>query len=398
MGRFLIETHLRTGRPIKELAAAHEVSARWLFKLLRRYRLEGAQGLAPRSRRPHRSPTRIADIYEDEIVAVHKALADDGLDAGAATIHYHLAQRYCRPPSISTIFRVLKARGFVTLSPQKRPKSSFKRFMAEVPNETWQADMTHVEFGGDQVYEVLNVIDDHSRLCVASRAMKVVKATDVVRVLHKAAESWGYPASFLSDNGLIFSTQRHHQVAGATEQALFALGIEAKHARPYHPQTCGKVERFHQTMKKFLAMQEINTPKQLQRQLDRFVAYYNDVRPHRGIGRKTSAAVYGAREKAGPSPPSSRWAIDDYASTESTRPGASPFVAGVGSIASGSGMPMPAGASPCSSTASTSRSWASTAHPCVASSSTRPRTISASPEQQQRPRSTLCPRRRCSMS
>ena len=87
-----------------------------------------------------------------------------------------------------------------------------------------------------------------------------------------------------------------------TEQELFALGIEAKHARPYHPQTCGKVERFHQTMKKFLAKQDIKSPKQLQRQLDRFVDYYNEERPHRGIGRKTPAAVYNAREKALPSP------------------------------------------------------------------------------------------------
>jgi len=303
MGRFLIETHLRTGRPIKELAAAHDVSASWLFKLLRRYRLEGSDGLEPRSRRPHRSPTRIADLFEDEIVALHKELADDGLDAGAQTVHYHLAKRHKRPPSISTVFRVLKARGFVTLQPQKRPKSSFIRFCADLPNECWQADMTHVEIEGGAVYEVLNMIDDHSRLCVASRAMSVVKATDVVRVLHKAAENWGYPSSFLSDNGLIFSTQRHHQVAGVTEQELFSLGIEAKHARPYHPQTCGKVERFHQTMKKFLAAQDgITTKKQLQRQLDRFVTYYNEVRPHRGIGRRTPALVYAAREKAGPSP------------------------------------------------------------------------------------------------
>lgn len=302
MGRFLIETHLRTGRPIKELAVAHDVSASWLFKLLRRYRLEGPEGLEARSRRPVRSPTRIADLFEDEIVAIHKGLADDGLDAGAATVHYHLAQRHRQAPSVSTVFRVLKARGFVTLQPQKRPKSSFTRFVADLPNECWQADMTHVELDNGEAYEVLNMIDDHSRLCVASRAIRVVKATDVVRVLHKSAETWGYPASFLTDNGLIFTTQRNHQVAGATEQELFSLGVEAKHARPYHPQTCGKVERFHQTMKKFLEKQDVATPKQLQRQLDRFVAYYNDVRPHRGIGRKTPAAVYAAREKAGPSP------------------------------------------------------------------------------------------------
>jgi hypothetical protein len=125
---------------------------------------------------------------------------------------------------------------------------------------------------------------------------------DVVRALHKAAETGGYRASFLTDNGLIFTTERHHHLAGVTEQELFALGIEAKHSRPYHPQTCGKVERFHQTMKKFLAMQDITSPKQLQRQLDRFVDYYDEVRPHRGIGRQTPAAVYSAREKAGPSP------------------------------------------------------------------------------------------------
>jgi len=302
MGRFLIETHLRTGRPIKELARTHEVSASWLFKLLARYRSEGPAGLEARSRRPHRSPARIRDLYEDEIVALHKELAGEGFDAGAQTLHFHLAKRHAHPPSVSTIFRVLKARGFVTLEPHKRPKSSVVRFEADVPNEMWQADMTHVELASGEFFEVLNVLDDHSRVCVASRAMKVVKAVDVVRVLHQAGARFGYPASFLTDNGLIFSTRRRYQVAGATEQALFSLGIEAKHARPYHPQTCGKVERFHQTMKKFLGAQEgIETKKQLQRALDRFAAYYNEVRPHRDIGRRTPMSLYLAREKAAPS-------------------------------------------------------------------------------------------------
>src|ERR1700729_520026 len=305
LGRFLIETHLRTGRPIKELAAAHGVSASWLFKLLARYRREGPAGLEARSRRPHPSPTRIAGRWEDEIVALHKQLAEDGFDAGAVTIQYHLAARHPQPPSTSTVFRVLKARGFVTVEPQKRPKSSLHRFTADLPNQCWQADMTHVELATDEIYEVLNIIDDHSRLCVASRAMTVVRAVDVVRVLHKAAETWGYPASLLSDNGLIFSTQRQHGLAGTTEQALFSLGIEAKHSRPYHPQTCGKVERFHQTMKKFLAAQEtITTKKQLQRHLDRFAAYYNHTRPHRSLARQTPATVETPSEKTRPAPPS----------------------------------------------------------------------------------------------
>jgi len=229
--------------------------------------------------------------------------------------------------------------------------------------------MTHVELEGGEVFEVLNMIDDHSRLCVASRAMVVVKATDVVRVLHKSAEDWGYPASFLSDNGLIFSTQRRYQVAGATEQALFALGIEAKHARPYHPQTCRKVERFHQTLKKFLAAQEgIETKTQLQRQIDRFVAYYNEVRTHRGINRRTPLSVYGAREKARPSPSFVKVAdrrlrldrVDKSGRITLRRRGAS--------TTSASEMPLPVGASLSSSTISTSRSSVSTAHRCAGSS------------------------------
>jgi transposase InsO family protein len=198
MGRFLIETHLRTGKPVKQLAAAHGVSASWLFKLLRRYRLEGEGGLEPRSRRPKTSPTRIGDLHEDEIVAMRKQLLDDGLDAGAETIRYHLAKDDPSVPSVSTIWRVLRARGFVTPQPHKRPKSSYRRFAADLPNECWQADMTHVQLESGDVFEVLNVIDDHSRLCVASRAMVRVKAHDVVRVLHLSAETWGYPASFLS--------------------------------------------------------------------------------------------------------------------------------------------------------------------------------------------------------
>jgi len=304
MGRFLIENHLRTGKPIKELARTHGVSPSWLFKLLRRYRMEGPAGLEARSRRPRSSPSRIADLYEDEIVALRKELGDAGFDAGAATIHFHLSGRHPHPPSVPTIWRVLRARGFVTPQPHKRPKSSVIRFVADLPNERWQADMTHVTLPNGEVFEVLNIIDDHSRVCVASRVMQVVKAHDVIRVLHKSAETWGYPASFLTDNGLIFTARTRYGVEGAVEQELFALGITAKHSRPYHPQTCGKVERFHQTLKKFVGAQKgIETKKQLQRANDRFVAYYNDVRPHRGVGRRTPRSVFEAREKAQPTTP-----------------------------------------------------------------------------------------------
>jgi transposase InsO family protein len=299
-GRFLIEVHLQTGRSIKELAAAHEVSESWLFKLLRRYRLEGPAGLEPRSRRPKTSPTRIGDLYEDEIVRWHKELASSGLDAGAETIHFHMATPGRVVPSVSTVQRVLRARGFVAPNSKKRPKSSWHRFCADFPNECWQGDVTHVEVADGVVFEVLNMIDDHSRLCVASRAFVTVKGPDVVRTLHKAAEKWGYPQRFLSDNGRIFTTPLGAEVT-AMESELLALGIASSHGKPYHPQTQGKVERFHQTLKRYLARQEpAHTKKQLQAQLDAFGVVYNTTRPHRATGRRTPHSVWESKEKAGP--------------------------------------------------------------------------------------------------
>jgi transposase InsO family protein len=302
-GRFLIETHLRTGQSIGALAKAHGVHRSWLYKRLARYRAEGDAGLELRSTRPKTSPTRIADRWEEEIVRLRKELSDLGVDAGAATIQIHLADAHDHVPSVPTIWRVLKARGFVTPQPHKRPKSSFHRFEAHFPNECWQADMTHVVVANDQVFEVLNIIDDHSRLCVASRAFVTVTSPDVVRTLHTAAGIWGYPASLLTDNGAIF-TASSVKGTSATEAELLSLGITSKHGKPSHPQTQGKVERFHQTLKKYVAKQPAPTTKrQLQGQLDRFVEYYNVTRPHRSLDRQRPIQVFNAREKAVPTGP-----------------------------------------------------------------------------------------------
>jgi transposase InsO family protein len=301
--RFVIETHLQTGRPVGELAAQYGVDRSWVYRRLARYRREGEAGLELRSRRPHSSPSRVADLYEEEIVALRKELTDGGFDAGAETIYTHLTGRHRTPPAASTIWRVLKARGFVTPQPHKRPKSSFIRFCAELPNQCWQADVTHVPAADGQVFEVLDVIDDHSRLCVAARAFVSTRSPDVVRTLHRAAGQWGYPEQCLTDNGAIFTASKGGGV-GDFEAELLALGITSKHSRPYHPQTCGKVERFHLTMKKFMAKQDpAASRKQLQRQLDRFVAYYNEIRPHRSLGRHTPAAVFAARDKSFPKGP-----------------------------------------------------------------------------------------------
>jgi transposase InsO family protein len=161
-------------------------------------------------------------------------------------------------------------------------------------------DVTHVVLATGAEVEVLNIIDDHSRLCVTSVARRVTKAIDVVTTFHEAAAQHGYPASVVSDNGAIFTAEARHGVC-VMETEMLTLGISFKHSRPYHPQTCGKVERFHQTLKKHLAAHPPRSVPALQTQLDRFVAYYNTVRPHRGLARRTPAAAFKSRTKARPS-------------------------------------------------------------------------------------------------
>jgi len=300
----LVVTAVRIeGRTKAEVSRELGVSPRWVYELCRRFDAEGEAGLEPRSRRPRGSPGRTPVELEDEIVELRKELDDLGFDAGAHTIRVHLTRGRSEQtvPSVATIWRILAKRGFVTPQPQKRPRSSFVRFEAEMPNERWQADITHWKLLDGTEVEILNVIDDHSRLLVASDARMIFKAADVVASFHGGAAVHGFCASLLTDNGAVF-TAAPRGGRCALELECARLGIRVVHSRPYHPQTCGKVERFHQTLKRFLAKQDAaDTIEELQAQLDRFRHYYNTVRPHRAIGRRTPADAFAARPKATPS-------------------------------------------------------------------------------------------------
>jgi transposase InsO family protein len=302
---YVINAVLVEGQKVNDVCAAHGISRSWLYELIARYREQGEVGLKPRSKRPRSSPTRLPAVVEDEIVAVRKGLAEEGLDAGPQTIQVQLLRRRrgrarAAVPSVATIWRVLARRGFIAPQPQKRPKSSWRRFQAELPNECWQADTTHWQLADDSDVEILNVLDDHSRLLVASQAFVTTKAPDVVATFHLGAATWGYPASMLTDNGAIFTAESRNGSC-AIELELIGLGIDYKHSRPYHPQTCGKVERFHQTLKRWLAKQPpAATLTQLQAQLDGFCDYYNNIRPHRALGRRTPAQAFTARTKPTP--------------------------------------------------------------------------------------------------
>ena len=300
LARYVVDAVLLEGRSAREVAAAHGISKSWIYVLIKRYRAGGYEALEPRSRRPrscrHETPVEVVQA----IVAVRRELHANGHDAGAATIAYHLAKRLDGVPSRATIWRILKREGLIVAQPQKRPRCSLIRFQADLPNETWQTDITHWQLAGGEHAEILNFIDDHSRLFLASQAFRTTKAQDVVDSFHKTISLHGAPASLLSDNGAVFTASpRRGKVLLQSE--LERLGIASKNSRPYHPQTCGKIERLHQTLKRYLTKQPpANTLPELQAQLDTFVHYYNDIRPHRALDGRTPLQAYSTRIKAKP--------------------------------------------------------------------------------------------------
>jgi transposase InsO family protein len=301
MARVVITAVVLEGRTKSEVARDYGLSRRWVQKLVARYQAEGEAAFEPRSRRPHSNPHRIGEDVEDAIVALRKQLSEAGHDAGADTIAWHLRQRTGSAPSVATIWRVLSRRGFVTPQPHKRPRSSWHRFQAELPNELWQADITHWALADGREVEILDIIDDHSRLLVGATARAVFKAGTVVADLHAAISRYGRPERLLTDNGAVFTGHYRGRGWVALERETAALGIALIHSKPYHPTTCGKVERAHQTLKNWLARQPAaHTVTELQTQLDTFTAYYNTQRPHRGIDRQTPAAAWAARPRAIP--------------------------------------------------------------------------------------------------
>jgi len=308
--RLLITAMVVENRPVREVAATYGVSTSWLYELLARYRREGEAVFEPRSRRPETNPNATPAEVVDLLVRLRKELTDQGLDAGPETICWHLAHHHHITVARATVARHLTARGLITPEPKKRPKSSYIRFEASMPNETWQADFTHYRLtrpdgrpGLDT--EVLTWLDDCTRYALRITAHHRVTGTIVLTQFRTAVATHGIPASTLTDNGMVFTTRLSGGKGGRNqlETELRRLGSGQKNGRPWHPQTQGKVERFQQTMKKWLRAQPTQpaTIADLQALLDTFADQYNHRRPARSLPhRATPATIYTSRPKATP--------------------------------------------------------------------------------------------------
>ena len=308
--KLIITAVVVEGRRQGEVARAYGVSKGWVSKLIARYRIEGEAAFDPRSRRPRTSPNATPAATVDLIVRLRKELAERGLDAGPDTVKWHLAHHHGIHLARATVSRHLSARGLVVPEPKKRPKSSYIRFAAELPNERWQADFTHYRLTrldgrpGPDV-EILSWIDDCSRFALSATAHHRVTGPIVLATFRRTVAQHGVPASTLTDNGMVFTTRLAGGKGGRNglETELRDLGIRQINSTPGHPTTCGKVERFQQTMKKWLRAQPAQpaTLEQLQALLDAFVETYNQHRPHRSLpNRATPAARYTTMPKALP--------------------------------------------------------------------------------------------------
>jgi transposase InsO family protein len=306
--RLVITAVVVEGRTQAEVARTYGVSAGWVSKLLARYREVGEAAFEPRSRRPKSSPTALSEGLVAQILELRRELSGAGLDAGPDTIRWHLAHHHGISVGSATISRYLTKAGLVTPAPRKRPRSSYIRFAADQPNECWQSDFTHYDVPGIRGIpvlesEIITWLDDHSRFALHVSAHRRISGPIVVSTFGQSTAEHGIPASTLTDNGMVYTTRLSGGKGGRNgfESELHRLHVVQKNSRPNHPTTCGKVERFQQTLKKWLRTQprQPTSIKELQTLIDVFVDYYNHRRPHRSLPHScTPAVAYGARPKA----------------------------------------------------------------------------------------------------
>lgn len=272
----------------------HGIGRTQFYAIRRRYEAEGPAGLEPRSTAPKTVANKTPAAVEELIVRVRKQLDEDGLDAGAETIRWHLTAELdeAAVPSAATIWRILTDRGLIIADPSKRPSKVWTRFEAGRANELFQIDGTDYQLADQTVAKIINVIDDGSRYCPASQVHRSESFDAAWLTITAAFAEVGLCATVLSDNAKGFLK---------LAECLAPLGIAKINSSPFHPQTCGKVERFHQTQAKWLAARPAAANlAELQALLDDFRDLYNHRRPHRSIGRATPAARWAEMPKAGP--------------------------------------------------------------------------------------------------
>jgi transposase InsO family protein len=273
------------------------------YRYRARVEVEGFAGLLPRSSRPRTSPNQTSPEVVSAIVAARARLIEQGWDHGARSIQFRLVRAKVAVPSARTVHRVLVRQGLIEPAPAKRPRSSFHRFEHPAPNGCWQLDGTEWALADGSPVCILRLVDDHSRLILATRAVPAETTEHAWALMETALARHGRPVMLLSDGGSAFTSRRTTGGISVFEQRVRDQGINPVVSSPRHPQTCGKKERDWQPLKRWLAAHPAARDRsELQRLLDCYDVLFNTERPHQGINGATPAERYHASAKARPHP------------------------------------------------------------------------------------------------
>ena len=279
------------GANVRQLCRQFGVSPKTGYKWLGRFATEGAVGLEDQSRRPRRSPGRSSEVLEQRVVALRERYPDWG---GRKLRALLLSDGGELVPSASTITAILRRHGLLD-GPRAGQPAAWRRFEHEAPNQLWQmdfkGDFALVDSQRRRCYP-LTVLDDHSRYNLCLRACANQQEQTVQDALSAAFRRYGLPLRITADNGSPWGNTRGESLT-ALGAWMVRLGIRLSHSRPYHPQTQGKDERFHRTLKtELLARQSFASLDAAQAAFDRWRERYNLVRPHEALAQRPPVSRY----------------------------------------------------------------------------------------------------------
>lgn len=280
------------------------VTRQTFYKYLRRFQAEGVNGFFPRSRRPARCPSMLPAGVEDAIVLARKTLDDAGLDIGATSIRWWLIdhpqqwQNAAAVPSRATINRALDRRGLLVKHPQRRPRRTPRRFTRSARNDLWQMDGFELRLADGSKAVVIELVDDHTRLSLACQAAVTENGADAWAAFTAASGRYGLPRQLLTDNGTAFNGRRRGWTTDL-DAAVGALGVDAISSSIGHPQTCGKIERAHSTLRRWLRRHPAGSLTNLADQLEHYRDIYNH-RRHQALHGLTPAQAWEIAPASGP--------------------------------------------------------------------------------------------------
>jgi len=275
------------GTNFSQLCRRFGISRKTGYKWWRRYRESGTIGLADRLRRPQHSPRRSRPAIEKEVLLIR-----DEHGWGARKIKTCIERAGQGPVARSTVHAILRRHDRLSSSPEQA-SGAYQRFEQERPNQLWQMDFKgHYRLGNQERCHPLTVLDDHSRYSLCLQACRNQQTGTVQAQLTATFRLYGMPERMLMDNGSPWGSDREHQHTPLTVW-LLRLGIAVSHSRPYHPQTQGKDERFHRSLKvEVLAQRVFADFDRMQLRFDEWRYCYNHVRPHEALAMAVPASRY----------------------------------------------------------------------------------------------------------